>query len=118
MLVELFPRIHARFSSLPLLGSHVEGFVIWLHARGHSSLPICRRMREAPRVDKWLRRRGGRRLDEVSRIQLLELAPRDSQDDIYLAALVRSLAEYLDEQGVLADAVKTSSQVLVDAYRD
>lgn len=118
MLVELFPRIHARFSSLPLLGSHVEGFVIWLHARGHSSLPICRRMREAPRVDKRLRRRGVRRLDEVSRIQLLELAPRDSQDDMYLAALVRSLAEYLDEQGVLAEAVKTSSQVLVDTYRD
>jgi len=75
-------------------------------------------MREAPRVDKRLRRRGVRRLDEVSRIQLLELAPRDSQDDIYLSALVRSLAEYLDEQGVLADAVKTSSQVLVDTYRD
>lgn len=118
MLVELFPRVHARFSSLPLLGSHVEGFVIWLHAQGHSSLPICRRMREAPRVDKRLRGRGVRTLDDVSRVQLLELAPRDSQDDMYLAALVRSLAEYLAEQGVLADAVKTSSQVLVDTYRD
>jgi site-specific recombinase XerD len=47
------------------------------------------------------------------------LAPQDSQDDIYLAALVRSLAEYLDEQGVLADPPgKTATQELVGAYRD
>ena len=118
MLVELFPRIHARFSSLPLLGPHIEEFVVWLHARGHSRLPICRRIREAPRVDKGLRRRGVRRLNQVSRFELLKFAPRDSQDDIYLAALVRSLAEYLDEQGVLADPVKTSTEVLVDTYRD
>ncbi len=118
MLVELFPRIHARFSSLPLLGPHIEPFVVWLHARRHAFLPICRRIREAPRVDKGLRRRGVRRLSEVSRRQLLKLAPRDSQDDIYLAALVRSLAEYFDEQGVLADPVKTSTDALVETYRD
>jgi integrase/recombinase XerD len=118
VLVELFPRIHARFSSLPLLGPHVDDFVIWLHARGHARLPIYRRIREAPRVDKGLRRRGVRSLNQVSRLQLLKLAPQDSQDDIYLAVLVRSLADYLDEQGALADPVKTASQELVDAYRD
>ncbi len=118
MLVELFPRIHARFSSLPLLGPHVDDFVIWLHARGHARLPIYRRIREAPRVDKGLRRRGVRSLSRVSRLQLLRLAPQDSQDDIYLAVLVRSLADYLDEQGALAAPVKTASQELVDAYRD
>jgi integrase len=48
VLVELFPRIHARFSSLPLLGPHVDGFVAWLDAQGHSHLPIFRRIREAP----------------------------------------------------------------------
>jgi len=101
VLVELFPRIHARFSSLPLLGPHVDDFAVWLHARGHARLPIYRRIRVAPRVDKGLRRRGVRSLDQVSRLQLLKLAPQDSQDDIYLAVLVRSLAEYLDEQGVL-----------------
>jgi hypothetical protein len=110
VLVELFPRIHARFSSLSLLGPHVDDFAVWLHARGHSRLPICRRIREAPRVDKGLRRRGVRALTQVSRVQLLGLAPRDSQDDVYLAALVRSLAEYFDEQGVFVDPVKTPSQ--------
>jgi hypothetical protein len=118
VLVELFPRIHARFSSLPLLGPHVDDFVIWLQARGHARLPIYRRIREAPRIDKGLRRRGVRSLDQVSRVQLLRLAPQDSQDDIYLAALVRSLADYLDEQGALADPEKTATQELVDAYRD
>lgn len=118
MLVELFPRIHARFSSLPLLGPHLDDFVVWLHSRGHARLPLRRRIREAPRVERRLRRRGVRRLKQVSRLQLLELAPRDSQDDIYLAALVRSLAEYLDEKGVLVDPAKTCAQELLDAYRD
>jgi len=118
VLVELYPRFHARFSSLPLLGPHVEGFVVWLDAQGYPRIPICRRVRETPRVDEGLRRRGVRRLNEISRVQLLKLAPRDSQDDVYLAALIRSLAAYLDEQGVLTDPAKASSQQLVDAYRD
>lgn len=118
MLVQLFPRSHTRFASLPLLGPHLDEFVVWLHDHGHSRLPICRRIRETPRVDKGLRRRGVRRLNELSRVQLLKLAPRDSEDDVYLAALVRSLTEYLDEQGVLTDPVKTSSQQLVDTYCD
>ena len=92
MLVNIFPRFHARFSSLPLLGPVVEDFVVWLHARGYTRLPIRLRVRVLPRVDARLRRRGIRRVAELSRPELLALAPRDSQDDVYLAAVVRSLA--------------------------
>ena len=34
MLIELYPRVHRRFSSLPLLGSHVDDFIAWLREEG------------------------------------------------------------------------------------
>src|SRR4051794_20796644 len=98
MLVDICPRSHARFSSLPLLGPLVEDFVGWLHARRYTRLPIHRRVRALPRVDARLRRRGVRRLEDLPRAELLALAPRDSQDDVYLAAVIRSLAHFLDER--------------------
>lgn len=116
MLIELYPRLHVHFSSLPLLGPYVDDFVAWLHGRGYPRLPIRLRIRETPRVDARLRRRGVRRLRDLSRAQLLSVAPRDSQDDVYLAAVVRSLAQYLDARGVLAPAPVTRSQRLVTAY--
>lgn len=117
MLVDLFPRRHARFSSLPLLGPHLDDFVVWLSAQGYPRLPIRLRVRETPRVDTRLRRRGIRQVEDLSRAELLALAPRDSQDDIYLAAVVRSLASYLAARGVLAPPPSTKSQVLVQEYR-
>jgi hypothetical protein len=117
MLVDLFPRRHARFSSLPLLGPHLDDFVVWLSAQGHPRLPIRLRVRETPRVDARLRRRGIRQVEDLSRAELLALAPRDSQDDIYLAAMVRSLASYLDARGVLVPPPSTKSQILVQDYR-
>jgi integrase/recombinase XerD len=116
MLAELFPRIHARFSSLPLLGPHVDDFVVWLREQGYPDLPIQRRIREVPRVDARLRRRGVRRLEDLSGANLIGLAPRDSQDDVYLAALVHSLALYLKGRGVLAPSPVTRSQLLVREY--
>jgi len=116
MLIDLYPRCHARFSSLPLLGKHAEGFVAWLKARGYPRLPTRLRIRQLPRIDVLLRRRGVRSLDELSVAQLLELAPQDSQEDIDLAASVRSLAQYLDAQGVLIRPKQTPTQQLVEAY--
>jgi site-specific recombinase XerD len=118
MLVDLYPRRHARFSSLPLLGPLVEDFVVWLHAGGYTQRPIRLRVRAIQRVDARLRRRGVRRLKELSRAKLLALAPRNAQDDVYLAAVIHSLALFLDERGMLAASVPTRSQLLVREYRD
>jgi integrase/recombinase XerD len=118
MLAELFPRAHVRFASQLLLGPHLDGFIEWLYARGYPDLPIRRRIRKTAHVDAALRRRGVRDLCAISRAQLLEIAPRDSQDDINLAATVRSLADYLDERGLLAPPVATPRDMLVAAYRD
>ena len=118
MLAEIFPRAHARFASLPLLGPHLDGFVIWLRSQGYPLLPIRLRIREMPRLDALLRRRRVHRLGILSRAQFLEFAPRDSQDDIILAATVRSLACYLDAYGLLTHpAPTTPCEQMVAAYR-
>jgi site-specific recombinase XerD len=118
MLVEVYPRFHDRFSSLPLLGPLVDDFVVWLHEQGYGRLPIRLRVRETPRIDARLRRRGVRRVEDLSRARLLGLAPRDSQDDMYLAACVRSLALFLGARDVLVAAPPTGGQILVQKYRD
>lgn len=117
MLAEIYPRDHARFTSLPLLGPHLEGFVVWLRSQGYSRLPIRLRIRETPKLDTRLRRRRVRRLGVLSRAQLLEFAPRVVLDDVYLSALVRSLASYFDECGLLARATTSAHEQMVAAYR-
>lgn len=110
MLKKIYPRAHARVSSLPLLGQHVEGFVSWLHARGYPPLPIRRRL------SRMLRRRRIARIEELTAERLLSLAPKDAQDDLYLSAVVRSLARYFTEEGRLALQALSSAEELVAAY--
>lgn len=116
MLAEIFPRAHARFASLRLLGPHLDGFVLWLLMQGYSGVPIRRRIAEMPRLEALLRRRHTRSLGSLSRAQLLEFAPRDSQKDIYRAAVVRSLARYLEAKGLLARPAPRPRERLVIAY--
>ena len=82
----------------------------------YARVPIRLRIRETPKLDARLRRRRVRGVGELSRAQLLKLAPRVVLDDVYLSALVRSLAGYLEEQGLLAPA-PTAHEQMVGAYR-
>jgi site-specific recombinase XerD len=116
MLAELYPRKHTRFSSLPLLGPHLEGFVAWLRSQGYPRLPIRLRVRAAKQFDAFLRRHRVRRLSDLSARELLSYAPADSQDDVYRAALVHSLVRYLEEQKVLAPARLTPVLELTASY--
>jgi site-specific recombinase XerD len=117
MLAELRPRTYARYTSLRLLGCHVEDFVAWLQAQGYPPLPIRLRLRALTRLDARLRRRGVRRMADLRLAQLLDLAPRDSQDDLYMSALVRTLARYFDARGVLTPPARSPREQVVAAYR-
>jgi site-specific recombinase XerD len=118
MLVDLYPRLHRRFSSLPLLGPYVDDFVAWLSEAGYPRVPIRCRIRALPRVDRALRRRGVKRIRGLSAALLVGLAPKDSQDDINLNATVRSLARFFEARGLLGPPPpRTRSTSLVDAYR-
>ena len=116
MLAEIFPRAHVRYSSLPVLGPYLDGFVVWLCSQGYPRLPICLRVRASKTLDTLLWRDGVARLEELSAEELLAYAPASSQDDIYRAALVRSLVRYLEAECALAPSPSTRSSELTASY--
>lgn len=116
MLAEVYPRKHTLYASLPVLGQHLDGFVVWLRSQGYPSLPIRLRVRAAKQLDARLRRDGVHRLESLSAADLRSYAPADSQDDIYQAALVHSLVPYLEEQKVLAPTRSTPALKLIASY--
>ncbi len=122
MLEEMFPRDHARLLSLRLLGSHLEGLSVSLRAQRYPYPVIRLRVVQASRAEALLRAQRVRRLCEVSVARFLSFAPccphrpRRSQRRVYLAALIRSLARYLDGIGALAHPEPTPQESLVAAY--
>ena len=48
MLTSLFPRAHARYTSLPLLGGFLKGLCVWLQAEGYPDSALRRRLQAAP----------------------------------------------------------------------
>jgi hypothetical protein len=88
-----------------------------LHAQGYPRLPIRLRVRETPRVEARLRRRGVGKVEDLSAAKLLAIVPRDSHDDIYLAATVRSLARYFEARGLLVSPPTTPGEIIVGEYR-
>lgn len=117
MLAELFPRAHGRYLSLPVLGPHIEGFVVWLYGQGYPHLPVRRRVHAARRLDGLLWRQGVRRPGELTAAGLLKYAPVRSQDDMDLAAVVRSLTRYFEQCGIVRPTPPTATQRLIDSYR-
>jgi integrase/recombinase XerD len=116
MLAEIYPRDHARYEALPLLGPHLDGFVEWLLSKHYPRLPIRLRVRAAQQLDALLRQQGVRQLGDLSAEDLLAFAPMHSQDDVYRAALVHSLTRYLEEKAVLAPPRSTPTLELTASY--
>ena len=116
MLAEIYPRYHARYASLPVLGPHLDGFVGWLRGQGYSDRLIRLRVRAAKRLDAEFGRRGVRGPQDLSTATLLSYAPADARDDRYLSAAVRSLVGYFEAEGVLAHTPVTPTDTLVAGY--
>ena len=117
MLAEIFPRYHARYASLPVLGPHLEDFVGWLRGQGYSDRLICLRLRGAKRLDARLGHDGVGSPRELCAADLLAYAPADASDDVYLSASIRSLVPYFEARGVLARPRVTPIDMLVARYR-
>jgi site-specific recombinase XerD len=94
MLLELYPRMHRRYASLPVLGSALDGYGAWLLRQGYSTDRVREYFRAAPRLVRQLQQRGVRTLAGMTRARLQGCAPVDSQDDPDLTALVRQLDRY------------------------
>ena len=118
MLIDLFPRAHARYTSLPLLSTHLEGFARWLREQGFSHATIRQRVLRARALEADFQRQDVRGLGELSCAELLRFAPPKAKDAKHLSALVRSLTVYLETQGVLRRPSVSRTQLLVGTYRD
>ena len=118
MLASLFPRAHARYTSLPVLGGSLEGLCVWLHARGYPRDAIQRRMQAAASLARALRRRRVSSLRKLTRAALRSYAPPPRMSNSPPAgALVRSLTQYLAERGELAPTLPTPTERRVADYR-
>ena len=117
MLSALFPRAHARYANVPILGRYLAGLCVWLEARGYPRSRIQRRMQAAASLADELLQRGVTSLGELTAASLRSYAPppRKSGSPVR-GALVRSLAQYLEERGELAPTVLTPVQRRVADY--
>jgi integrase/recombinase XerD len=117
MLTELYPRAHARYASLPLLGDRLEGLCEWLRGCGYPAEAIRRRIDAAPMLERLLRRRRIRVLRDLTGADLRSVAPVPTSWTEHMAcALVRSLVSYLAARGELAMPLRTAEQDRVTAF--
>lgn len=117
MLKQLFPRVHRRYSSLPIVGPELDGFTAWLFRQGYPRARVRYQIRATRRLSRALEEGGLRRLSRLTRPRLRACAPAHSQDDADLNAVVRLFERYLDEQGALpAPAAATRSGSLTNSY--
>ncbi len=98
MLLDLYPKVHRRYTSLPIIGSTLDGYGTWLLKKGYSTDRVCDHFRAARRLARQLEQRHVRSLTQLTRLQLRTCAPADSQEDPNLAALVRRLDQYFDTE--------------------
>ncbi len=98
MLLDLFPKFHRRYTSLPIIGPTLDGYGTWLLKQGYSTDRVREHFRAARRLARQLEQRHVRSLTKLTRSQLRACAPTDSQEDPNLVALVRRLDKYFDTE--------------------
>ncbi len=102
MLKALFPKSHARYLTLPVLGTIADGYCGWLFEQGYRRGCLRLYMYTLTRLDQALQQRGRYQLAELTRDELYACRPRYSQEDRNLGAILTTLTRYLDEQQLLA----------------
>ena len=118
MLVDLYPRVHRRYTSLAIIGPILDGYGTWLLRKGYSTERTREHFQAAPRLVRGLQQRGVRALTSLTRARLWACAPTDSQEDPNLAVLVRQLARYCEsELALYPPPTLTRIEQRVAAYR-
>src|SRR5450756_434075 len=117
MLDQLFPRVHRRYASLPVLGPGMDDFARWLVQQGYPPNRVCCKIRTTRRIEKALCNQGVNALSEITREQLRACLPTHSSDASDLAGTVRSLERHLDAQGLLPpNEAPGRTETLVNSY--
>lgn len=116
MLTKLFPRVHNRYLSLPLLGEVLDDYASWMEDQGYTLEPIQRHIRATSSLDRSLRRAGTSTLTALTRERLLACAPKDSQDDVDRSALVRCLERFFDAKDFFDAPLLNRVEIKAAAY--
>jgi site-specific recombinase XerD len=66
MITQLFPKNFQRYQSLPVLGSLMDSFAIWLHDQRYTWRSSRYEMRMAAHVCEYLKRRAVRRIEDLT----------------------------------------------------
>ena len=101
MLDQLFPRVHRRYTSLPVLGPALSDFAVWLFEQGYPRPRVRMQVRQTRLVERALHEQNIRTLGEITREQMRACNPAYSGSSRDLLATVRSLGRYLDARGLL-----------------
>ena len=118
MVLELYPRVHRRYTSLAILGPVLDGYGTWLLEQGYSTERVREHFCAARRLVHRLQQRGVGALTSLTRARLQACAPADSQEDPNLAVLVRQLERYCESELALYPApALTRIEQRVAAYR-
>ena len=120
MLHSLFPQVHCRFLSLPLLGPVADGFDDWLAANGYTRVSRTKSIRMLPHVDAELRHRQVKEVANLTQPVLHACWGTVRKTCPSAARTVRALERYLVVNGLIADgqpATGTSpASMLIEEY--
>jgi integrase/recombinase XerD len=98
MLLKLYPKVHRRYTSLPVLGPILNGFGTWLLKHGYATDCVREHFCAARRLTRILERRGIRSLAKLTRARLRACAPANRLDDRRLTATVHLLERYFESE--------------------
>lgn len=119
MLHSLFPQVHCRFLSLPLLGPVADGFDDWLAANGYTRVSRTKSIRMLPHVDAELRRRQVKEVANLTQPVLRACWGTLRKACPSAARTVRALERYLVVNGLIADgqpAGTSPASMLIEEY--
>ena len=94
MLLKLYPKVHRRYTSLPILGPILDGFGTWLLKQGYATDCVREHFCTARRLTRILEKRGIHSLPKLTQARLRACAPANRLDDHRLTATVHLLERY------------------------
>jgi integrase/recombinase XerD len=101
MLLKLYPKVHRRYTSLPILGPILDGFGTWLLKQGYATDCVREHFCTARRLTRILEQRGIHSLTKLTRARLRACAPANRLDDHRLTATVHLLERYFVSETLL-----------------
>ena len=101
MLKDLYPRAHARYFSLPLLGPILGDFESWLLHKGFSRGTRRQKFKDTVRVNRFLVRRGRKHVSQIARSDFQACRLWYRRRNPSTAGTGHSLQQFLEEQNLL-----------------